>query len=75
MVDGSKKWYFIDPYDSYICAPLFRSGVAAGGCLAMYPDDYDESVMPAMKYCPYYSVELQAGDVMLNPSWWYHAIR
>lgn len=26
MVDGSKKWFFIDPYDSYFCTPLYRSG-------------------------------------------------
>ena len=75
MIDGRKKWYFIDPYDSYLCNPMMRIGNAAAASLALYPDDYAEEVMPAMKYCPYYTADLEPGDVLFNPTWWHHAIR
>jgi hypothetical protein len=75
MIDGTKKWYFIDPYDSYIASPIFSWGVGAAAYLGLYPDDYPECVMPAFKYCPTYNADLQPGDVLYNPAWWVHGIK
>lgn len=75
MVDGSKKWYMIDPADAYLAYPMQHWGRAAGFLLGLYPDEYDEKALKAFKYCPYYTIELQPGDVMFNPPWWYHGIR
>ena len=75
MVDGSKRWYFIDPYDTYLAHPFYVWGGAAAMLLALFPDEYDESVMPAFKYCPYYYGDLNPGDVLHNPPWWCHGIR
>ena len=44
MVDGEKKWYFIDPYDTYLNYPLFRCGKAAAVASCLYPDEYNQEV-------------------------------
>ncbi len=75
MVDGVKRWHFVDPYDFYLAYPFYFSGLATALLLALYPDKYDENAMPAFKYCPYYVTELQPGDVLLNPAWWAHGIK
>ncbi len=75
MVDGTKKWFFVDPADFYLAYPEFTSGSQAGMLFASYPDSYREDLFPAFKYCPYYSVELKPGDVLLNPAYWGHGVR
>ncbi len=75
MIDGTKKWYFIDPTDMYWAGPFWLWGAAAALFVNLYPEDYDESVFPAFKYCPYFSTDVHAGDVLYNPAWWPHAIR
>ncbi len=75
MVDGTKTWYFIDPYDYYLAYPVWGRGHAAGMFTCLYPDEFREDLYPAMKYCPYYRVDLCPGDVLLNPPWWGHGIR
>ncbi len=75
MIDGKKKWYFIDPTDWYYLYPMYFGGINNGFHIAFYPDEFDEKYLPAVKYCPYYTVELEPGDVMLNPAWWSHGIR
>ena len=67
--------YFLDPYDNYLANPMVHLGRGAFNFLPLYPDDYDESVLPAFRYCPYYWTDLKAGDCLLNPPWWGHAIR
>ena len=75
MVDGTKKWYFVDPTDFYLSYPKYTSGYMAGLKFGLYPDNYKEDLVPAFKYCPYYSVELNPGDVLLNPAYWGHGVR
>ncbi len=75
MVDGVKKWYFIDPSDWYLAYPKFLSGAGSGYFYGLYPDEYKKDFVPAMKYCPYYVAELQPGDVLLNPAYWGHGVR
>ncbi len=75
MVDGSKEWFYIDPYDFYYSYPLFRSGVAAAMFAVRYPDDYDKDLFPAMQYCPYYTTKLDPGDIVFIPPWWGHGVR
>ncbi len=75
MIDGKKRWYFIDPTDWYYCYPMYFRGLNNGFHVSIYPDDFDEEYLPALKYCPYYVVDLEPGDVMLNPAWWCHGIR
>ncbi len=75
MVNGTKKWYFIDPYDYYFAYPIWVWGQPAAPFAQLYPDEFDKTKYPALQYCPYYVTELQAGDILLNPPWWGHGIR
>ncbi len=75
MVDGTKKWYFIDPYDYYLAYPMWLGGHSANIIMNLYPDQFDKKLFPAFQYCPYYVADLQPGDVLLNPPWWGHGIR
>lgn len=74
MLDGVKRWYFIDPVYSLFLYPVNRMGQVAATSHCSYPDRYNKDAYPLFEYCPYYSVELQPGDVLLNPPWWWHAI-
>ena len=71
MVDGSKKWHFIDPYDSALVYPMWGFGTAASFSCCLYPDEFDEKAFPAFKYCPFYSATINQGDVLFNPPWWF----
>jgi len=75
MVEGRKKWYFVDPCDSYLNYPLFVAGKAAAIGQCLYPDEYHQKAFPLFKYCPAYVTVLEPGDVLYNPPWWWHGIR
>jgi len=74
MLDGKKKWYFIDPVHSLFLYPVNRMGQVAATSHCSYPDRYNKAAYPMFEFCPYYSVTLEPGDVLLNPPWWWHAI-
>ncbi len=75
MVDGMKKWYFVEPDFFYLAYPKFIAGATSGWFFNLYPDVVREDITPAMKYCPYFVAELKPGDVLLNPAYWGHGIR
>jgi hypothetical protein len=75
MIDGSKKWYFIDPADQCLAYPFYHNGVPAAFSFCPYPDEYEKETFPLHPYCPYYTATLQPGDILFNPPWWWHAIR
>ncbi len=75
MVDGKKKWYFIEPNDFYLAYPKFVAGGTAGIMFSQYPDGIREDITPAFKYCPFYVAELEPGDILLNPAYWCHGVK
>eukprot|EP01038_Epipyxis_sp_PR26KG_P014314 gene14314-19198_t len=75
MIDGKKKWWFIDPYDSILAYPLNFFGRAAGILFCLWPGEYNEAAFPLFPYCPVYSTVLNPGDVLFNPPWWWHSIK
>lgn len=75
MIDGTKRWWFIDPYDTFLAYPIAVLGRAAGVIGCLWPIDYNKEAFPLFKYCPVYTAELQPGDVLFNPPWWWHSIK
>ena len=65
MIEGQKKWYFVDPYDGYLIYPFVVPGVAAGFAGILYPDEGNLKDFPLAEYCPYYTTTLKEGDVLL----------
>eukprot|EP00401_Gymnodinium_catenatum_P078595 CAMPEP_0117478956 /NCGR_PEP_ID=MMETSP0784-20121206/11630_1 /TAXON_ID=39447 /ORGANISM="" /LENGTH=323 /DNA_ID=CAMNT_0005273355 /DNA_START=96 /DNA_END=1067 /DNA_ORIENTATION=+ len=75
QVDGKKTWWFVDPYDTFLGYPAALLGRAAGVLMCLWPIDYNKEAFPLFKYCPVYKTELEPGDVLFNPPWWWHSIK
>lgn len=75
MIDGTKKWWFIDPYDTFMAYPIAIFGKAAGVLMCLWPGLGNTKDFPLFQHCPIYSTELQPGDVLFNPPWWWHSIK
>lgn len=75
MIDGTKHWYFIDPYETFWVYPFWVAGKGAAVTTTLYPDQFEEKTFPGMRYAPYYEGIVEPGDVMFVPPWWWHAIK
>lgn len=74
MIDGRKKWWFVDPEFSWMIYPSIPAGLIAYASLVAFPERSDPTIYPLYRRCPRYTTTLEAGDVLLNPPWWWHAI-
>ena len=74
MIEGEKKWTFVDPELTWMMYPSIRVGAVAFSSLVFFPDQSDPSVYRLYKYCPRYSVHLKPGDVLFDPPWWWHTV-
>lgn len=61
MVDGSKQWWFIDPYDTFLGYPTSILGRAANVLMCLWPSEYNVEAFPLFKYCPVYTAVLEPG--------------
>lgn len=75
MLDGRKRWYFADPSHSLFLYPVNVMGRVAATSHCSFPDQYNAEGYPLFKYCPFYEVELDPGDVLMVPPWWWHAVQ
>jgi len=74
MVDGKKKWTFVDPEFTWMVYPSMVNGALAYASMTSFPDRADLSHYRLYKYCPRFFVELNPGDVLFNPPWWWHCV-
>lgn len=74
MIEGQKKWYFVDPELTWMMYPSIHIGVLAFSSLVYFPGSSNGDLYKLYKYCPRYSVTLNPGDVLLNPPWFWHAV-
>lgn len=75
QIHGTKKWWFVDPYDTILCYPIILLGRASSLICCLWPIEYNEKAFPLFKYCPTYTTELYPGDVLFNPPWWWHCTK
>jgi hypothetical protein len=76
QIVGEKEWTFIDPNFMLYLYPFLSETNTYQSCLVQGLDPAsDEERFPMFRRCPRYSVVLRPGDVLINPTWWYHAIR
>jgi len=68
-VKGKKKWTFIDPkYSEYMSAVLSNNGFFVVSKLNYFKDKSLLRGVPKFEYI------LEEGDVLFNPSWWWHCV-
>jgi hypothetical protein len=68
-VKGRKKWTFIDPkYSEYLSAVLSNNGIFVVSKLNYFKDKSILRNIPKFEYI------LEEGDILFNPSWWWHCV-
>jgi hypothetical protein len=73
MLHGRKRWTFVDPAWSYGMYPwVTRSGAYVASIVGHRELSPDDQVL--VEACPRWQVELEPGDVLLNPPWWWHEV-
>ena len=72
-IQGNKLWDIIDPfYLSLIYAHL--NPFDGRSIVGTFNDERLKS-LPLLKYCPRYRVELEPGDLLWVPCYWWHAVK
>lgn len=78
-IKGQKEWYFIDPsystlmqpamskYAHYTVSELYETH--EGDFFTQIRTDY-----PELKHVPFFRYELEEGDMLINPSHWWHRV-
>lgn len=78
-IKGRKEWHFIHPSYTPIVSPLlskyaiYAIADIENSLFADWESIYERH--PMLKYVPIYKVVLEEGDVLFNPSWWWHSVR
>jgi hypothetical protein len=75
QLEGSKRWTIVHPEYLFLLYPyLSRGNWYQTSLVGMPGRGRDYADVPLFKYCPRLTVDLEKGDVLLSPSWWYHAV-
>lgn len=79
-VKGQKEWYFVDPSYTSIMQPAMSK--YGSFCVSELEDNIDGefytdflSAYDEMKHVPIYKTVLKEGDMLYNPSWWWHRVK
>jgi hypothetical protein len=73
MVQGEKEWRFVDArYSAWMYPFMPPSGLFA---FSPVPPFEPSSKFPLYKHVPKLRTRLKPGDVLVNPPWWWHAVR
>ena len=69
-IKGIKKWYLIHPKYSNILLPtLSRTGLFAVSKIDIFHKNF------LTRRIPRYEFELEEGDLLFNPPWWWHSVK
>jgi hypothetical protein len=71
LLEGRKRWTLVDPNYFLLVYP-FLSHTNNFQLALVTGDDKDD--LPLYRYCPRYTVELEPGDCLMIPPFWYHGI-
>jgi hypothetical protein len=75
QLEGSKRWTFVHPEYTFLLYPYLSRGNWYQVSLVGLPGTgRDYADVPLFRYCPRFTVDLEKGDVLLSPTWWYHAV-
>jgi len=74
MVEGEKRWTFVDPRWTPLMFPGLTRGALYQTSAVTDPNTVLARYLPLWRVCPRYEAVLRPGDVLLNPPWWWHCI-
>ncbi|MCA9681904.1 MAG: cupin-like domain-containing protein [Myxococcales bacterium] len=74
MIHGTKDWLFVHPsYSPWIYPILHHMGYGVSRVRHRNSAEIDEKY-PLYRHIPRLSCRLEAGDMLINPPWWWHAV-
>ena len=73
LLEGRKRWTLIDPSYFLLAYPFLSH--TNNYQLSLVRSEEESAELPLFRYCPRYEVELEAGDVLFVPTWWYHCVK
>jgi hypothetical protein len=75
MINGVKRWYFIDPRLVYIMRPYLNgpNGMMTKGEVR-HSLDFQRVQNPLYAFCPKFYVDLEPGDALAFTKYWPHAV-
>jgi oxalate decarboxylase/phosphoglucose isomerase-like protein (cupin superfamily) len=75
QLEGTKRWTLVHPEYTFLLYPYLSRGNWYQTSLVGIPGaSRDYADVPLYRYCPRLTVNLEKGDVLLVPSWWYHSV-
>lgn len=75
MCEGRKHWTLVDPAHTMLMYPWLSDFNTYQASLVGVPGPDSGERFPLYRYCPRFEVTLEHGDLLLNPPWWWHAVR
>ena len=74
MLEGKKKWTFIDPSYTYLIHPYITNCRNYFISLTGSNVYNSKKMSPLYEYIPKYESILESGDLLYNPSLWWHSV-
>lgn len=72
MLQGCKQWRVVDPYFAPLVYPILRPHDVYTAVEFM--DESEHAHLPLLKYCPYYDTVLEEGEIIWNPTYFFHSV-
>lgn len=75
-VHGRKEWFFVHPKHTFWMYGLLHKTGGYGDSPVDHrrPAAEQRDDFPLYEQVPVYSAQLEPGDVLINPPWWWHAV-
>lgn len=81
MIQGRKRWTFVDPSNSFMMYPMFNSMFKDSKSWltwhVMHANNSQQLIdenFPLYNYAPKYVSVLEPGDILINPTWNWHQV-
>lgn len=72
LLEGRKRFMLVDPNHMLLAYPYLTH--TNNFQLSLMPTGEEDPAFPLYRYCPRYQVDLEPGDALFLPPWWYHSV-